>query len=102
MIIHNRIAQLIIKYRGNDITQEERKELSQWVSERDGNFLLFLELIDDEYLHGECEKLMEGDRQANWKKIEQKILPALSNDFSNAANPVVDLPAQAGGSSQAP
>jgi hypothetical protein len=101
MIIHNRIAELIIKYRGNDITQDERRELSTWIAGRDSRLQLFLELIDDNYLHVECEKMLEGDREANWKKIEQKILPALSHVYSNVTLSEDDLPAGPGGSSKA-
>jgi hypothetical protein len=101
MIIHNRIAELIIKYRADDITPDEEMELSQWIARRDSHFQLFLELTDDNYLHMECEKMLEGNREANWKKIEQKILPALSHVYSNATLSEDDLPAPAGGSSKA-
>lgn len=83
MIIHNRIAELIIKYRASDITQDERMELSQWITERDSHFQLFMELLDDNYLHMECEKMLGGNREANWKKIEQKILPTLSDTIDH-------------------
>jgi hypothetical protein len=101
MIIHNRIAELIIKYRDNDITPDERMELSQWIAGRESHFQLFLELTDDNYLCMECEKMLAGDRETNWKKIEQKILPTLSQVYSNATLSEDDLPAGPGGSSTA-
>jgi hypothetical protein len=79
MIILNRITELIIKYRNSSIASDERKELHQWVARRTEHFLLFLDLIDDDYLHKECIIMLEGDKNANWKKIEQKILPTLSD-----------------------
>ena len=78
MIILNRIAELIIKYRNSNINVDELGELGKWVAQHTDHFLLFLELIDDDYLHNACTIMMEGDRQSNWKKIEQKILKALS------------------------
>jgi hypothetical protein len=80
MIILNRIAELIIKYRNNCITPEERNELSKWLGQRTENFLLFLELIDDEYLHQACTIMFEGDKNTNWKKIEQKISQTLTDE----------------------
>jgi hypothetical protein len=73
MIILNRIAELIIKYRNNSISPAETNELNNWVEQRTENFLLFLELIDDEYLHKASAAMFEGDKNTNWKKIEQQI-----------------------------
>jgi hypothetical protein len=80
MIILNRIAELIIKYRNNSISLAERNELTSWVGQCTENFLLFLELIDDEYLHKACTVMFEGDKNANWKKIEQKISQSVPDE----------------------
>jgi hypothetical protein len=79
MIILNRIAELIIKFRNSSISTDELKELYQWVAQRFEHFELFREMTNDEYLHKACAIIMEGDKRANWKKIEQKIFRTLSD-----------------------
>jgi hypothetical protein len=76
----SRIAELIIKYRNNTINPAESHELNRWMDQRTENFLLFLELLDDEYLHKTSTIMFEGDKSANWKKIEQKISQTMPHD----------------------
>jgi hypothetical protein len=76
MIFLTREAELIIKYRNNKMSEDEITELGLWLQKCEANLLLFLELTDDNYLRGECGTMMEGDQEADWKKLEKRLSDA--------------------------
>jgi hypothetical protein len=92
MIIVNRIVELIVKYRSSDLTKKERRELREWLDQGNGHYQLFCELNDDKYLYDECAKMLEGDKAASWKQIEQKIFNTLSDAPPFEEMPEVGLP----------
>lgn len=101
MIIVNRIAELIIKYRNSDLTKEELTELRQWLARRDEHVLLFCDLTNDNYLYAECARMLEGDIASSWKKIEQQLFNTLSHTPPREEMPREIPPEKTGGSSPA-
>lgn len=76
MIFLTREAELIIKYRNNDMSEAEIMELCVWLHNCEANLLLFLELTDDDHLREECGVMMEGKKEGGWKELEQRLTVA--------------------------
>ena len=60
MIIVNRVAELIIKYRSSDLTKAELQELGDWLGQSFEHLYLFRDLTDDDYLCGECARATQA------------------------------------------
>lgn len=73
MATYKHIASLIIKYRNNELTDKERKELEEWCALSEKNKLLFDRLNDDAYLAIKRKRLDSIDIDEQWEKISARL-----------------------------
>jgi transmembrane sensor len=70
---YKHIASLIIKYRNNELTDKERKELEEWCALSEKNRMLFERLNDEAYLYLKRKRLNSIDIDAQWEKISIRL-----------------------------
>jgi transmembrane sensor len=70
---YKHIASLIIKYRNNELTDKERKELEEWRALSEKNQMLFDRLNDEAYLSLKRKRLNSIDIEAQWEKISARL-----------------------------
>ena len=67
METHNKIANLIIKYRDAGLNEQEQRELDEWIALSDSNRQTFEHLTDESYM----KVLSEIDVRAERRKIKE-------------------------------
>jgi transmembrane sensor len=70
---YKHIASLIVKYRNNELTDKERKELEEWCALSEKNQMLFDRLNDEAYLSLKRKRLNSIDIDAQWEKIIARL-----------------------------
>lgn len=73
MATYKHIASLIVKYRNNELTDKERKELEEWCALSEKNQMLFDRLNDEAYLSLKRKRLNSIDIDAQWEKISARL-----------------------------
>lgn len=73
MATYKHIASLIVKYRNNELTDKERKELDEWCALSEKNRMLFERLNDEAYLSLKRKRLNSIDIDAQWEKISSRL-----------------------------
>jgi ferric-dicitrate binding protein FerR (iron transport regulator) len=70
-----RIAYLIAGHLRGTLSEEEAKELEDWISESDENLELFEKLTDEEHIESAMAqyKGIESGKAAAWKGVQEKI-----------------------------
>jgi ferric-dicitrate binding protein FerR (iron transport regulator) len=79
-------AALIVKSLQNDLTNQERLSLNEWLAESDANQALYNELTNETTLASELAILAKFDAQADWQKIANRI-----NDKQSKTAPIVGI-----------
>jgi Fe2+-dicitrate sensor, membrane component len=70
---YKHIASLIVKYRNNELTDKERKELEEWCALSEKNRMLFERLNDEAYLSLKRKRLNSIDIDAQWEKLSSRL-----------------------------
>lgn len=70
---HFRVAELITKYVNEELTEDERRELEDWVSESDENLQFFLRFDDPRYVAEELRMMDRADTSHALEKTMQRI-----------------------------
>jgi ferric-dicitrate binding protein FerR (iron transport regulator) len=70
---YKHIASLIIKYRNNELSDKEKKELEEWCALSKKNQMLFDRLNDEAYLSLKRKRLNSIDIDAQWEKITARL-----------------------------
>lgn len=67
-------SRLIVKYWKNALSQEERKELHQWIAASEENRALFEELSQEPILKKEMREMEQYHPQQAWQRISGELL----------------------------
>lgn len=67
-------AELIVKSLQNDLTEQERLSLNEWLMESAGNQVLYNEFTNETTLASELAILAKFDVQADWQKIAKQTI----------------------------
>lgn len=93
---YNRIVRLISKEISDDLTPDEKKELSDWLNEHPENTALYTRIKNSETFRSRNDEYQQIDVQAGWGMISSKIERAnkvikLKRIFAYAAAILVPL-----------
>ena len=69
----NRITSLIEKFLEDNLSQEEDRELKEWLAEAEHNDSFFQQITDKEVLREKMKIYASTDSEAIWQKTLQKI-----------------------------
>lgn len=64
-----RVAYLVAAFIRNTLTDDEREELDQWVTESDENMKLFAELTDERNIKNNLARIEQIDKESAWKEL---------------------------------
>ena len=79
-------AELIVKSLQNDLTDQERLSLNEWLAESAANQALYNDLTNEATLASELAILAKFDAQADWQKIAKQTIGE-----QNKTAPIVDF-----------
>src|SRR6267154_1993646 len=69
----SRIAELIKKYMGAELTEEENDELESWKGQSSENYALFSKLTDQDWLKTRLQNVEGQNNDALWNRILEGI-----------------------------